>query len=323
MTVIAAPVLTAPVSTVAPSLSGSGRVGTLLRIDAGIWSGDPTPVLSLRWRRNGAEISGATGAEYTTVAADEGADLDCLVTAVNAAGSAEAATGTVRIVHAAPSVLAALPDAVFDQGGGTASLPTAQGFTGEDLTFGVTGAGASIDPATGRISLGTDLPRAAETVTVTATNSGGSAAVSFTVTVLAVDTKAPVLVAGAVDMAVSPATLSFTVSEGGTAFWLVDAAATRSAPEVEAGGGVARGSFEVGDGSNSGEADLGPIAPGVWALHLMIRDAAGNRSNVISTAFTLAAPIAPPANVGVPAVSGAAVADPFFPVRTGCGRETT
>ena len=302
VTVIAAPVLTAPASLVAPSLSGSGRVGAPMRVEAGTWSGDPTPVLSLRWRRNGAEISGATGAEYTPVAADEGADLDCLVTAVNAAGSAEAATGAVRIVHAAPSVLAALPDAVFGQGGGTASLPTAQGFAGEDLTFGVTGAGATIDPATGWISLGTDLPRVAETVTVTATNSGGSVSIGFTVTVTAADTTAPVLTAGAFDAAASPATLSFTADEGGTAFWMVDGAATRDAAEVEAGGGAAAGVFAIGAGATVRDVDLGALTPGAWNLHLMVRDAAGNRSGVISTAFDLA-----PADLAAPVLSGMAV----------------
>ena len=133
------------------------------------------------------------------------------------------------------------------------------------------------------------MPRAAETVTVTATNSGGSASVSFAVTVVAADTAAPVLAAGALDVAVSPATLSVTVGEGGTAFWMVDGAATRGAAEVEAGGGAASGDFEVGSGATTADVDLGALAPGAWTLHLTVRDAAGNRSNVISTDFALEA----------------------------------
>jgi len=304
VTVTAAPVLTAPASLVAPSLAGPGRVGAPMRVDPGTWSGDPTPVLSLRWTRNGADIPGAEGDEYLPVPADDGTDLRGVVSATNAAGSAEAATAPIRIAHAAPSARAPLADAVFDQGDGTASLPTAQAFAGEDLTFGVTGAGATIDPATGWVGLGTDLPRAAETVTVTATNSGGSASASFTVTVIAapVDTTAPVLTAGAFDVAASPATLSFTADEGGTAFWTVDGAATRDAAEVEAGGGAASGSFDIGAGATARDIGLDALAPGAWVLHLMVRDAAGNRSEVISSAFDLA-----PADLTAPVLSGMAV----------------
>jgi PKD repeat protein len=191
VTVTAAPVLTAPASLVAPSLSGSGRVGAPMLVDPGVWSGDPTPVLSLRWRRNGAGILGSTGAEYTPVAADDGADLDCLVTAVNAAGSAEAATGTVRIAYPAPVVAGVPADRVLDQGPGAWTLDATSAFAGAGLTFGVSGAGATVDPATGLVSVPLDTPRAAETVTVTATNSGGSASVSFAVTVTAASIGTP------------------------------------------------------------------------------------------------------------------------------------
>ena len=193
VTVIAAPVLTAPASLVAPSLSGTGRVGAPMRVETGTWSGDPAPVLSVRWTRNGADIPGATGADYVPVAADEGTELRGVVTAANAAGTAEAATGAVRIVHVAPVATGALGDRVLDQGQGAATLDASAAFTGAALTFGVTGGGATIDPATGILSLSADTPRAGETVTVTATNSGGSASVSFTVTVIA----APVLTAPA------------------------------------------------------------------------------------------------------------------------------
>ncbi|MER2509185.1 MAG: hypothetical protein ABTQ27_10550, partial [Amaricoccus sp.] len=59
----------------------------------------------------------------------------------------------------------------------------APAFSGEALSFAVSGAGAVIDPATGVTRLPTDAARTAETVTVTASNSGGAAAVGFRVTV--------------------------------------------------------------------------------------------------------------------------------------------
>ena len=302
VTVVAAPVLTPPISTIAPSLSGPGRVGTPMLVDTGVWSGDPAPVLSPRWRRNGVEIAGAAGVEYTPVAADEGTDLDCVVTASNASGTASAVTEAVRITWPAPVAAGALADLVLDQGPGARTLDASGAFAGAALVFGVSGAGASVDPATGLVSIPLDAPRAAETVAVTATNSGGAASVSFAVTVVAADTAAPVLAAGALDVAASPATLSVTVGEGGTAFWMVDGAATRDAAEVEAGGGAASGDFEVGSGATTADVDLGALAPGAWTLHLTVRDAAGNRSNVISSTFDLV-----PSDLTAPVLSGMAV----------------
>ena len=183
VTVVAAPVLTPPISTVAPALSGSGRVGTPLRVDTGTWSGDPTPVLTMRWQRDDAYIPGATEIEYIPVTADEGGDLRCVVVARNDAGTEKATTGAVRVVHAPPSVLGALPDLVFDQGSGIRSAASAQAFAGEGLMFGVAGVGVTVDPATGLLGVNTDQLRAGERVTVTASNSGGSVSSAFTLTV--------------------------------------------------------------------------------------------------------------------------------------------
>ena len=297
MTVVAAPVLTPPVSTVAPSLSGPGRVGTPMLVDTGVWSGDPTPVLSPRWRRNGAEISGAAGAEYTPVAADDGADLDCVVTAVNAAGSAEAATETVQVTWPAPVGAGVLADLVLDQGPGARTLDASGAFAGAALAFGVSGAGASVDPATGLVSIPLDAPRAAETVTVTATNSGGSASVSFAVTVVEADTAAPVLTAGAIYADATPAALSIASNEGGVAYWMIDANASRTGTQVETGGGEGSGSFAAASGSNTHDVDVSGLAAGVWHVHTMVKDAAGNRSNVISTPFEIEEAAAPPGGI--------------------------
>ena len=107
------------------------------------------------------------------------------MTASNASGTVEAATGTVRIAWPAPAVAGALADLVLDQGPGARTLDASGAFAGAALAFGVAGAGASVDPATGLVSIPLGAARAAETVTVTATNSGGSASVSFAVTIVA------------------------------------------------------------------------------------------------------------------------------------------
>ena len=177
---------TSPAMLVAPSLFGSGVIGTPMRVEPGIWSGDPVPVLSARWQRNGADVLGASASEYVPVGADDGAELCCVVAASNASGSASAVTDAVRIAQAAPVVAGAIADRVLDQGEGAATLDVSAVFTGAALAFAAAGAGASIDPATGILSIPLDLPCAVETVTVTATNSGGAASVAFTVTVKAV-----------------------------------------------------------------------------------------------------------------------------------------
>ena len=63
-------VAVAPPQVTAPQLTGSGTIGAAVGVDAGTWSGKPTPVTALQWRRDGADIAGATGASYTPVAAD-------------------------------------------------------------------------------------------------------------------------------------------------------------------------------------------------------------------------------------------------------------
>ena len=68
-----------------------------MSVDAGRWSGQPAPATSLQWRRDGADIAGATGASYVPVAADDRTQLTCRVTASNVAGSAGATTAALPV----------------------------------------------------------------------------------------------------------------------------------------------------------------------------------------------------------------------------------
>jgi hypothetical protein len=87
----------APTNDVAPSISGSTGLGDTLTRTEGTWSGVPTPSLTGQWRRNGAAIPGETGATYTIVAADSGADIDYLETATNAEGSTSADSNDITV----------------------------------------------------------------------------------------------------------------------------------------------------------------------------------------------------------------------------------
>ena len=99
-----APAATAPVLVAPPSLAGSGAIGSPLSVDPGRWDGRPAPELTLQWRRDGADIAGAVAASYLPAAADDRAELDCLVTARNAAGELAAVAGPLRAAWPAPVV---------------------------------------------------------------------------------------------------------------------------------------------------------------------------------------------------------------------------
>ena len=70
----------------------SPTLGAMIHCTAGTWSDSPTSY-TYQWNRNGSPISGATALAYTLVSADDGASLQCVVTATNAAG-----TGTDNVV---------------------------------------------------------------------------------------------------------------------------------------------------------------------------------------------------------------------------------
>jgi hypothetical protein len=75
-----------PVNTTAPAVTGTGAVGNTLSCTQGNWTYVPTSY-AYQWRRDGANISGATSATYLLVAADSTHSISCSVTATNAAGS--------------------------------------------------------------------------------------------------------------------------------------------------------------------------------------------------------------------------------------------
>lgn len=176
-----------PVLVTTPALSGTGRIGAAMAVDPGAWSGTPAPALALQWQIGGADIPGATGASYTPVPADDLKGLRCVVTASNASGSVMAATAAIGVAWAPPAATGGLADQVFDLGGAVRTVDAAAAFAGGGLSFSVTGAGAMIDAATGLISIAVDQPWTDAPVTVIAANSGGAAAVTFSVTVRAVD----------------------------------------------------------------------------------------------------------------------------------------
>ena len=99
------PALTAPVSTVAPTLSGTARVGQRLTVSNGSWSGTAATSYSYAWQRcdsTGANCTTTSGtaSSYSVTSADVGFRLRATVTASNAAGSGSATSAVSAVVVA-------------------------------------------------------------------------------------------------------------------------------------------------------------------------------------------------------------------------------
>jgi hypothetical protein len=93
----AALVLRAPFNTVAPTASGTPAVGQILTCANGTWTGVEPPSYAYKWLRNGMPIANATADTYAVVAADQGNELVCEVTATNKSGSASALSKAVTV----------------------------------------------------------------------------------------------------------------------------------------------------------------------------------------------------------------------------------
>jgi hypothetical protein len=77
-------------------VSGAATVGSSLECDPGNAGGHPTAV-SVVWHRDGVDIPGQTGLEYTVTNADEGTGVSCSMTLTNSAGSTSADSAAVQI----------------------------------------------------------------------------------------------------------------------------------------------------------------------------------------------------------------------------------
>jgi len=86
----------APVMTSPPVVSGTATVGSTLSCTMGNWSYVPTSY-RYQWRRSGANIAGATNPTYVLGALDSGTNVNCQVTATNAAGSTPAVSNTIAV----------------------------------------------------------------------------------------------------------------------------------------------------------------------------------------------------------------------------------
>lgn len=71
----------APRNLVAPTITGTPKVGIPLVVDSGVWAG--ASELSYQWKVDGTNVSGATGTSYVPVAGDTGDAVTVEVTGDN------------------------------------------------------------------------------------------------------------------------------------------------------------------------------------------------------------------------------------------------
>jgi thermitase len=107
---VAATVISAPVSTAPPAISGTAQSGQSLTTSAGTWSNAPSSY-AYQWSRcdatgaNCTAISGATGSSYVLASADVASTIAVTVTATGSGGSTRAGSAPTAVVQAGPQTL--------------------------------------------------------------------------------------------------------------------------------------------------------------------------------------------------------------------------
>ncbi|MGI9190926.1 MAG: hypothetical protein ACR2IL_02315 [Chitinophagaceae bacterium] len=93
-----------PINTVAPVVSGTDIVGSVLTTTNGTWTGNAPITFTYQWLRNGAVISGAINSTYTQVLADMGQVITCRVNGSNLYGNADAVGNSITTRYAPVNV---------------------------------------------------------------------------------------------------------------------------------------------------------------------------------------------------------------------------
>lgn len=86
----------APTNSVKPSIAGVLTQGQILTAIEGTWTG--YPAFTYQWKRDGANISGATSKTYTLVSGDATKSISVAVTGTNGAGNATATSAATAAV---------------------------------------------------------------------------------------------------------------------------------------------------------------------------------------------------------------------------------
>jgi hypothetical protein len=270
-----------PVNTTVPTVTGTAKDGQMLTTANGTWAGTATIAYTRQWKRcNSAgasctNISGATGTTYTLTATDVGKTVKATWTATNSLGSATADTALSAVVNVAAPVNTISPAITGTARDGQTLTSTTGTWTGSaTITYtrqwkrcdageascsNISGATGSTY-VVGSPDLGSTIR-----VTVTATNSGGSASA---------DAPATAVVSGSVPANTALPTITGSAKDGQTltstnGTWTGSATITYTRQ------------WRQCDGSGSNCVD---IQGATQATYLLTGNEAGRRIRVVVTA---------------------------------------
>jgi hypothetical protein len=212
-----------PSNTVAPVISGSSDIGSVLSTTDGTWSGTIPITYTYQWKRNGVSILGATASTYTLVAADYNLPITCEVTATNIAGSASATSNSITctgvtpantvapVISGTPTVGQTLSSTTGTWTGNPSPTYTYQWKRGASNISGATSSTYTLVQADATFAI---------TCVVTATNVVGSAnATSNSVTVFDADAQAFITAATITDNTQKNAVNQLTVDLKAASIW--------------------------------------------------------------------------------------------------------
>lgn len=158
---------TAPVNTVAPSITGIQTQGQTVTANPGSWDGLPSGAFAYQWKR-GATNVGTNSQTYTLVSGDVGQSITVVVTATNDIGSTPATSAAI------------VPAATLTISGGVPS-----GSVGSPYTYTPTTAGGHTPKTfalTGTLPAGLSFSPSTGAITGTPTSSGTASSLNITVT---------------------------------------------------------------------------------------------------------------------------------------------
>lgn len=243
----------APLNLTAPSV-GDAPIGEPVSVDLGLWA--PGTDLTADLLRDGAVIqTGLTGGDIVFTPADDNAVMAIRVTGTAADGGRTQAVVSAPVTarYAPPAtVQAQIPQTpeIYDEDTGPQTLDLGPAFAGEALHFTVAGLNAAtINATTGVLTTGTDVPISSGQVTVTAQNSGGSAAVTV-----------DIIVEDDGDTMLTPTTMQTSVTDPITGHVYSFVAADGVTPEAREVGQYQDGTWFVLGGAGD-EVRIGSILP--------------------------------------------------------------
>lgn len=178
--------VTLPTFTVTPHITGTLTIGSTLT--AAFTAIDTTLSSLFQWYRSGIAIAGATNSTYVTVGADDVKAITVKVTARNGNGNTAHTSPAVTPTYAPSATSNTIPTQSFSQqasGVYSADFDITGYFTGNGITYSISGhSAARVRPDGHFVALLQSVVNTVQ-VTITASNSFGSANQSFNFQIIA------------------------------------------------------------------------------------------------------------------------------------------